>query len=138
MAERPFSDISYEQYLHEEKLMSSRCKKCGALYLPPRPICIECHDTNMQWDEIKGQGKLAAFTLINIGPAFMQKEGYTRDRPYCLGVVELEEGPRVDARIEGVDTTKPDTIKVGMPLRVKYLHRDEGENKITYLAYEPM
>ena len=52
--------------------------------------------------------------------------------------MELEEGPRVDARIEGVDTTKPETIKVGMPLRVKYLHRDEGENKITYLAYEPM
>ena len=60
MAERPFSDIFYEQYLHEEKLMSSRCKKCGALYLPPRPICIECHDTNMEWEEIKGQGKLAA------------------------------------------------------------------------------
>ncbi len=138
MAERPFSDIFYEQYLHEEKLMSSRCKKCGALYLPPRPICIECHDTNMEWEEIKGQGKLAAFTLINIAPTFMQKEGYTRDRPYCLGVVELEEGPRVDARIEGVDTTKPETIKVGMPLRVKYLHRDEGENKITYLAYEPI
>jgi len=92
----------------------------------------------MEWEEIKGQGKLAGFTLINISPAFMQKEGYTRDRPYCLGVVELEEGPRVDARIEGVDTTKPQTIKVGMPLRVKYLHRDEGENKITYLAYEPM
>ncbi|MAF34027.1 MAG: Zn-ribbon domain-containing OB-fold protein [Desulfobacterales bacterium] len=138
MAEKPFSDIFYEQYLHEEQLMSSRCKKCGALYLPPRPICAECHDANMEWEEIKGQGKLAAFTLINIGPAFMQKEGYTRDRPYCLGVVELEEGPRVDARIEGVDTTKPETIKVGMPLRVKYLHRDEGENKITYLAYEPM
>jgi uncharacterized OB-fold protein len=30
MEERPFSDISYEQFLSEEKLMGSRCKKCDA------------------------------------------------------------------------------------------------------------
>jgi len=38
MEERPFSDISYEQYLKEEKLMGSRCKKCGDLFAPPRSI----------------------------------------------------------------------------------------------------
>jgi hypothetical protein len=138
MSERPFSDMSYGKYLSEDKLMGSKCKKCGALFVPPRPICIKCHDTDMEWNEAKGQGKLAAFTLINIGPAFMAAEGYGRNNPYCVGVVELEEGARVDARIEGVDTTKPETIKVGMPMSVKFLHRGEEENKKTYLAFEPL
>jgi uncharacterized OB-fold protein len=52
-------------------------------------------------------------------------------------VVELEEGARVDARIEGVDCAKPEDIKVGMPLKVKYLLREEGDQKETYLAFEP-
>lgn len=138
MSERPFSDISYEKYLGEDKLMGSKCKKCGALFVPPRPICIKCHDTDMQWSEVKGQGKLAAFTCIAVGPAFMAAEGYGRNNPYCVGVVELEEGARVDARIEGVDTTKPETIKVGMPMRLKFLHRGEEESKKTYLAFEPV
>ena len=56
---------------------------------------------------------------------------------HCSGVVELEEGGRVDARIEGVDAGKPEDIKVGMPLKVKYLHRGEGELRETYLAFEP-
>jgi uncharacterized OB-fold protein len=64
MEERPFSDISYEQYLKEEKLMGSRCKKCGALFVPPRSICIKCYSSEMEWVEIKGEGRLHAFTCI--------------------------------------------------------------------------
>jgi hypothetical protein len=36
-----------------------------------------------------------------------------------------------------VDAGKPEDIKVGMPLKVKYLHREEGEKRETYLAFEP-
>jgi len=137
MENRPFSDIVYNQFLAEEKLMGSKCEKCGALYVPPRPICIKCHEADMQWIQMKGRGKLAAFTCIGIGPAFMAAEGYNRKNPYCVGVVELEEGARVDARIENVDTLNPEAIKVGMPMAAKFLHRGEGADKRTYLAFEP-
>jgi len=138
MEERTFSDISYNQYLEEEKLMGSRCKGCGALFVPPRPICIKCHALDMEWVEMKGKGNLAGFTCISIGPSFMIEEGYNRKNPYCVGVVELEEGTRIDARIEEVDPTKPETIKVGMPLSLKVLHRGEGVDKKTYVAFEPL
>ena len=137
MEERAFSDISYRQFLNEEKLMGSKCKKCGTLFAPPRPICTKCFSSEMEWVEMKGKGKLAAFTCIAVGPPFMIKEGYDRQHPYCSGVVELEEGVRVVSRVEGVDTTKPETIKVGMPLTVEFLHRGEGENLKTFLAFKP-
>jgi hypothetical protein len=137
MEEKPFSDIAYEQFLNKEKLMGSRCKACDIHYVPPRPICIECYGSDMQWVEMKGNGRLAAFTCITIAPPFMIAQGYNRKNPYCTGVVELEEGARVDARIEGVDAGQPEEIKVGMPLKVKFLHREEGGKKETYLAFEP-
>ena len=137
MEERPFSDLYFEQYLQEDKLMGSKCKQCEALFTPPRPICIKCHSNDMEWVEMKGKGKLAGFTCIAIGPAFMAEEGYDRNNPYCVGVVELDEGTRVDARIEGVDASKPDTIKVGMPLTLNILHRGEGHKMRTFLAFEP-
>ena len=137
MEERPFSDHSYKQFLNEEKLMGSRCKRCRALYTPPRSICIKCYGSEMAWVQMNGKGKLNAFTCVAIGPPFMVAEGYSRGHPYCSGVVELHEGPRVDARIEGVDTNAPETIKIGMPLKVKFLHRGEGENLKTYLAFVP-
>ena len=133
----PFNDIYYERFLSEEKLMGSRCQKCGALFVPPRSICIKCHGTEMEWVEMKGKGKLAAFTCIAIGPPLMIKEGYDRKHPYVSGVVELEEGARVVARIEGVDGSKPETITIGTPLQVEFLHRGEGENATIFLAFRP-
>lgn len=137
MEQRSFNDVAFEAFLNEEKLMGSRCTSCGKLFVPPRPICIECSGTDMEWVQVKGDGKLSAFTCIAVGPPAMKEEGYTRDHPYCTGVVELEEGPRVAARIEDIDTTNPQAIKVGMPLRVKFLHRGEGERSRTVLAFNP-
>jgi len=133
----PFSDISYERFLSEEKLMGSRCSNCGTLFVPPRAICIECHGSEMEWVEMKGKGKLAAYTCIAIGPPFMAKEGYDRKHPYVSGVVELEEGAKVVARIEGVDGSKPETIRIGTPLKVEFLHRGEGKDLRTFLAFRP-
>ena len=138
MEERLFSDISFEKYLHEKKLMGSRCRMCRTLYVPPRPICVKCRSDAMTWEEMTGTGKLVAFTCISIGPSFMIAEGYNRNNPYCSGVVELDEGPRVDARIEGVDPKHPETIKVGTAMNVRFLHGQRKDQSITYLAFEPV
>ena len=138
MEQRPISVLSFHQFLNEDKLMGSRCKKCGTLFSPPRPICITCNGDEMEWAELKGKGKLLTFTSINIGPPWMIEQGYDRQHPYCSGVVGLEEGVKIDARIVGVDASKPETIKIGTPLTVEFLHRGEGENLKTFLAFKPL
>ena len=89
----------------------------------------------MQWSEMSGKGRLAAFTCLAIGPPSMTEEGYDRNNPYCTGVIELEEGPRMVARIDGVDAQKPETIKIGTSLIMKYLKRTG--NQETILAFAP-
>ena len=46
----------------------------------------------------------------------MMSKGYGRDNPYCTGVVTLEEGPRISARISGVDAGNPQNIRTGINL----------------------
>ena len=138
MEERPISTLSFHQFLNEEKLMGSKCKKCGTLFSPPRPICYKCFSREMGWVQLKGKGKLATFTCIYIAPPWMAAQGYDRQHPYCCGVVDLDEGVKIDARIEGVDASKPETIKVGIPLTVAFLHQGEGEKMRTFLAFKPV
>jgi uncharacterized OB-fold protein len=138
MEERPFSDISYDQFLNEEKLMGSRCKKCGGHFVPPRSICVQCYSADMEWVQMKGEGTLAAFTCITVAPPFMVAQGYDRKHPYVSGVVELDEGGRVDARIEGVDPNNPESMSVGMRMKAKFLRRKDTEIPETYLAFEPI
>ena len=138
MAERPINDYGFEQFLGEGKLMGSRCSACETLYVPPRSLCPQCRHSEMEWTETAGEGTLAAFTSISIGTPAMIKEGYDRNNPYCSGAVELVEGARVVARIEGVDSLCPETIEVGMPLRVKFLRQETGDNSTTVLAFSPI
>ncbi len=138
MEVRPINDISYETYLGEEKLMGSRCRSCRAVFLPPRPICTECRSAEMDWEEVEGRGKLVSFTCITVGPPSMKAEGFDRNNPYCLGIVELDRGVRVVARIQGVDARNPETIRIGTPLSASFLRRGEGEEARAVLAFEPV
>jgi uncharacterized OB-fold protein len=67
----------------------------------------------------------------------MQDWGYGRQKPYCSGVIELEEGGRVVAFIDDVDPTRPQDITVGMPVAVKYLRQGGDESAETLLAFAP-
>jgi hypothetical protein len=75
-----------EVFLRDEKMNPT-----VAVYLPPRPICIKCSGSEMEWVEMKGTGKLADFACIGIGPGFMREEvlleaGYT-----CEDIISLKE-----------------------------------------------
>ena len=137
-AARPVNDHSFERFLGEEKLMGARCRFLRQpLRAAAMPSARDCYGTGMEWERMQGTGTLAGFTSIAIGPRFMSEEGYGRDNPYCTGVVELGEGARVVARIEGVDPRAPEALAVGMPVKVKFLHRHGPDGARTFLAFEP-
>ena len=135
MEDRPFTNASYEQFLNEDKLMGSRCKSCGTPFLPPRSLCIKCYGMQMEWLEMPDEGKLVAFTCIAVGLPSMIDEGFDRENLYCSGVVELRKGLRIDARIIGIDANQPETIMIGSPVNVEFLHRGDEESLKTFLAF---
>jgi uncharacterized OB-fold protein len=137
MIENEFTSTAYNKFLSEHKLMGTRCCTDGRIYLPPRPIAPDTQHDEMEWVELSGQGKLVAFTIIYIAPSAMIAAGYDRKNPYCVGVVELAEGPKVSAQILGVDVLHPEQIQIGMPLKATFIERGEGEAKKTFLAFEP-
>lgn len=134
--ENRFSSVSYNESLKQKKLVGSKCRKCGRLFLPPRPICSHCRNKDMESVDFKGKGKLIAFTVVYAPPPLMIEEGFSREKPYCAGVVELEGEVRISARIVGVDVTKPDRIKIGTPVEVEFVsYPHGGENKV-FLAFK--
>jgi len=132
MEQEEFTSFGYQHFIDEGKLMGSRCKSCGALYAPPRPLCWRCFGSDIEWAELKGTGKLGAFTVIYVVPTAMAEQGYGRDRPYVSAVVELDEGPRLAARLVGVDTAAPEKIKLGLPVRAEFEEAATGGRRLVF------
>ncbi|MHA1731471.1 MAG: Zn-ribbon domain-containing OB-fold protein [Promethearchaeota archaeon] len=134
---KPFTVKSFKDYINEKKLMGSKCKSCGNIDAPVRMICSKCQSTDLEWVELSGKGTLAAFSCISVGTTYFSKLGYSMKKPYCFGIVKLEEGPHVSAQVVGVDETKPETISIGMPLKVTFLERTIDEETRSDLGFEP-
>ncbi len=136
MSERPFTAASFQAYMNEGRLMGSRNRETDAVFVPPRPIDPHTHGADMEWIELSGRGKLAAFTSVYIGTTAMIDAGYDRSTPYVAGIVELEEGPRISAQLLGVDGKQPDLAWIGRPVKASFIERGEGGKRGAYLAFE--
>ena len=130
-AEIPITVNNYFKFMKEGKLMGTVCQDCGNIDLPAKAICSKCQSSNVKWKELSGNGKLATFTTVHVGAEVMSKKGYNMKKPYCFAIMEIEEKEKVyiSGQLIGVDESKPETIKIGMPLKTTFLTTDEGKDK---------
>jgi uncharacterized OB-fold protein len=112
----PFTKVSeFSDYLKEGKLKGRHCKKCNAIYFPPRAECIKCMapESEMEWIDFSGKGKLLTFTRIHAAPT-----GFEERAPYTIGVVDLDEGGRLLAIFENAPENE-DEINLDAEVRIE-------------------
>jgi uncharacterized protein len=88
---RPFWEA-----LAEGRLTTTRGRTSGRLTFPPRPFCPYDWGDEVEWVDLSGHGRLYAQTVIHAAPA-----AFAREAPLRNGIVDLDEGVRVAARILG-------------------------------------
>ncbi len=95
----------WEDGIQQGKLLIQRCSACAVLRHPPRPICGECHSMDWEHVESTGVGVVHSYVIMHHPPL----PGY--EMPMAVGLIDLEEGTRVVAGIEGVAL---DQVEIGM------------------------
>lgn len=113
--------------LREEKLLVQRCRACGRLQHYPRPHCIGCLSTDIDWVQASGRGTVYSYTVVRRAahPAF------AADVPYIFAVIELEEGPHVAGNV--VDAPL-EAVRIGMPVTAVF---DHVTPDVTLLKWRP-
>jgi len=112
----------------QRKLLVQRCDDCRQHYFYPRPLCPHCLSRNVTWTQVSGKGRLHTF-VINHRPA----RGYPLAPPFIIGIVELDEGPRLLSNIVGVEPD-PQLIRCEMRLEVVF---DDITDAITLPRFRP-
>ncbi len=100
------------KYMSQGKLMGGKCKKCGKLHFPPRPLCNSCFSKDFTWTELPKNGKLLTYTIIHVAPPQFQIMA-----PYAMGIVQLDNGLKVPGMIKDAPF---DQIKIGMKLSLVF------------------
>jgi uncharacterized protein len=137
MVEFTMNSKDFYKALETQRLIGSHCQDCGFLAAPQRQICPNCLGSKTEVVNLSGTGKLMAFTVIYVPSLMMAQAGYNAKNPYCVGVVELVEGPRISAQILDMDLSKPESIQIGTELEMTTIKRGDAEKQKTYLAFKP-
>jgi len=96
------------------QLLIQQCADCGELnILSTRMLCPHCLSPNLKWIQSSGRGKVYSFTVVMASPPKV----FADDVPYAIGVITLEEGPRIRSNIVGC---KPDEIRCDMDVEVVF------------------
>ncbi len=91
----------YNEALKQNKLLGLKCKQCGTITVPPKIVCGNCADTDLDIVELSGKGKIQTFTTVFVAP-----EGREGECPYVIVMVELNEGPWIMGNLTGIDPNK--------------------------------
>ncbi len=84
---------TYEIVDEQVRLLGSRCPECVNVAFPGRDICLVCGARPVTFT-LSGCGTVHAWTSVANPPA-----GF--DEGYLYGCVDLEEGPRILAKLHG-------------------------------------
>ena len=78
-------------------LLIQRCRGCGRHQFYPRGHCAACFAPDPDWVPASGRGRVHTYTVVERTP----NAEFAADCPYVLAIIELDEGPRLTARITG-------------------------------------
>lgn len=109
------------------KLMLQYDADAGRYLFYPRPIALNAAGSRLEWRESNGRGALVAFTLTHF-----PTQGFEGITPYVEVLVQLDEGPRIFAPLQGRDY---DALAVGQRVRVAW--PEPGVEKTHPFWFEP-
>lgn len=120
------------------QLIGGRCAECAAVTFPNQDACPRCGSQKMEQHLLPRQGVLWAWTTQE----FLPKEPYASGetdatfKPFGVGVVQLGEEVRVEARLTESDPAK---LRIGAPfeLVITPLRRDADSETLTF-AFKPI
>ncbi len=104
------------------ELLIQKCKSCGLLRHPPRPMCGACQ--SLEWEGVPsaGSGTVYSYTVLH----HPKIPGY--EFPLAVALIDLEEGTRIVANVAGCE---PDALEVGMQVECR-IEEVEGGMKLPF------
>ena len=113
-------DAEYKAFLQEGRFMIQRSRGSGRYVFYPRTIEPGTGANDLEWVLASGKAIVYSTTTIRPRPPAV---------PYNVALVELEEGPRMMTRIEGVE---PQHVEIGMPVQARITQDDDEQPYVVF------
>jgi len=117
----------YWEYCRKHELRMQQCKNCGFIRFPASILCPSCHSMDAEWVKMSGKGKVYSYIVFRQA----YDPSYKDDIPYIVAIVQLDEGPRMESNLIGID---PEKVKIDMPVELFF---DDVTDDVSLPKFKP-
>ena len=125
--ERDEDSAPYFDAARHGTLVVRRCDTCAQLYVPTQRECPAGHA--LSWAPVEGTATLVTWA-VDDGTSTAPELANAAGDGEVIGIVELTEGPWLNAALPGVDAA---ALHEGMAMRVEFLALGGGEPVPTFV-----
>ena len=122
----------------EPRLIGGKCAACAAVTFPAWSSCARCGSTEVGQHLLPRRGTLWTFTTQDFLPKEPYASGETNETfvPYGIGMVQLGDEVRVEARLTESD---PEKLAIGMEMELVILpfRTDPDGTVVMVYAFAP-
>ena len=104
----------------DQKILGTKCSKCGRVYVPPRKNCGRCFVDMDEWVSIADEGVIEAFTIVHYAHPIQPV-----NPPFAYALIKLN-----GADVGFLHLIKKDLDKLKSGLRVKAKFNSERTGSI--------
>ena len=120
------------------QLIGGKCARCAAVTFPAWSSCARCGSTEVEQHLLPRRGTLWTFTTQDFLPKEPYASGETNETftPYGIGMVQLGDEVRVEARLTEND---PEKLAIGMEMELVILpfRTDPDGTVVMVYAFAP-
>lgn len=109
-ASGPGPEAQFKAYLKEGRFMIQKSRSTAKHTFYPRVAIPGTGESDLEWVAASGRGTVYAITVNR-----------SKDSSYNIAIVELDEGPRMMSRIDGVET-----VAIGTKVTAKIVDLKDG------------
>ena len=108
---------------------ANRCAPCSMIFFPPRLICPECGNRELEQTVMAEKGGLLTYTIVRVPPSQFKDQA-----PYAVGIVEMDDGARLTGQVVDCDFER---LQTGMRLQLEFRKMyDVGHSGIICYGYK--
>jgi uncharacterized OB-fold protein len=111
------------------RLEAAKCVNCGELQFPPRIVCPTCKGEKFETVALKDEGRLLTYTIVRVA-----SEKFSKETPYAVGIIELDDGVKVTAQIADADFER---LEIGQKVKLVFRKiQEDGRAGILCYGYK--
>lgn len=119
------------ELMNNKKILGTKCKKCGKIWMPPRINCSECFE-DTDWVEMPHTGVIKVSTIV-----WYTTSAFIQSVPYGIAFIQLDKADT--GMLQGIfsENLVPSKVKKGQRVKAVFKKKEDREGKMTDFFFVP-